>query len=73
MIQGFNLRITLRQAQDDIEFFCESRYNHLKYTKTALAKSGNEYQKFKELQKQSERKTSLNELENDIENLGKKL
>jgi hypothetical protein len=28
VIQGFDLRITLRQAQGDIEFFCESRDNH---------------------------------------------
>ena len=41
--------------------------------KLALEKSGNEYQKFKELQKENERKTSLKELENDIKNLGKKL
>ena len=41
--------------------------------KLALEKSGNEYQKFKELQKDNERKTSLKELENDIKNLGKKL
>jgi hypothetical protein len=41
--------------------------------KLALEKSGNEYQKFKELQKENDRKTSLKELENDIKNLGKKL
>jgi len=73
VIQGFDLRITLRQSQGDIEFFCESRYNHLKYTKTAIEKSGNEYQKFKQIQKKKEKEESLNELENDIENLGKKL
>jgi hypothetical protein len=37
--------------------------------KIAVEKSGNEYQKFKELQKQSERKESLKELENDIKNI----
>ena len=47
--------------------------NHLKYTKTAIEKSGNEYQKFKQIQKKKEKEGSLNELENDIENLGKKL
>jgi len=41
--------------------------------KLALEKSGNEYQKFKELQKENDRKTSFKELENDIKNLGKKL
>jgi hypothetical protein len=41
--------------------------------KLALEKSGNEYQKFKELQKENEIKTNLKELENDIKNLGKKL
>ena len=41
--------------------------------KLALEKSGNEYQKFKELQKENDKKTSFKELENDIKNLGKKL
>jgi len=41
--------------------------------KTAIEKSGNEYQKFKQIQKKKEKEESLNELENDIENLGKKL
>lgn len=39
--------------------------------KIAVEKSGNEYQKFKELQKENERKTSLKELENDIKNIKK--
>ncbi len=41
--------------------------------KTAIEKSGNEYQKFKQIQKKKEKEESLNELENDIKNLGKKL
>jgi len=39
VIQGFDLRITLRQAQGDIEFFCESRCNYQKkFTKRNLPK-----------------------------------
>jgi len=35
VIQGFDLRITLRQAQGDIEFFCESGDNHHIYFSSA--------------------------------------
>jgi len=37
--------------------------------KIAVEKSGNEYQKFKELQKENDRKSSLKELEIDIKNM----
>ena len=37
--------------------------------KIAVEKSGNEYQKFKELQKENDRKSSLKELEIDIKNI----
>jgi hypothetical protein len=41
--------------------------------KTAVKKSGNEYQKFKELQKENERVSSLKELEMDIQNINQPL
>lgn len=40
--------------------------------KLAIEKSGDEYVKFKEIQKNKEKKESLKELENDIKNLTKK-
>ena len=39
--------------------------------KIAIEKSGSEYQKFKELQKEKERSGSLKELENDLKNIKK--
>lgn len=39
--------------------------------KIAVEKSGNEYQKFKEIQKKREKQDSLKELENDIKNIKK--
>jgi len=39
--------------------------------KIAIEKSGSEYQKFKELQKEKERSESLKELENDLKNIKK--
>ena len=39
--------------------------------KIAVEKSGNEYQKFKEVQKKNEKEESLKELENDIKNITK--
>jgi hypothetical protein len=45
VIQGFDLRITLRQTQGDLEFFCESRYNYLKIPQHILKDVADELKK----------------------------